>query len=77
MLCFYQYSISRTGPQCWIPLRIFSDLYLGMALKCLPTQNKRLKMSQAATQFPDFPPRFSNTLTPPITIPLSTALHIS
>lgn len=25
----------------------------------------------------DFPPRFSNTLTPPIAIPLSTALHIS
>lgn len=30
-----------------------------------------------AAQFPDFPPRFSSTLTPPITIPLSTALHIS
>jgi hypothetical protein len=32
---------------------------------------------QAATQLPDLPPRFSSRRTPPISIPRSTALHMS
>lgn len=34
-------------------------------------------MIQAEEKTPLFPPRFSTNLTPPITIPLSTALHMS
>ena len=33
--------------------------------------------SQAATQLPDLPPCFSSRRTPPISIPRSTALHMS
>ena len=32
---------------------------------------------QAATQLPDLPPCFSSRRTPPISIPRSTALHMS